>query len=117
MGCRSVQLPTVELTTTILVQILRSWPRTAIEQLMILSRKRLHFMVDGQPTSFQVMSMTNLLRAEGISGNNLNIRMNEIFTQLPSRGGSVEEERAFRERQMDKVLRDVGSIVEANKQE
>ena len=68
------------------------------------------YMVDGQPTDFSHADIANLLRAEGISGNNLNIRMNELFTQLPSRGRSAEEERAFRERQMDKALRDVGAI-------
>jgi hypothetical protein len=65
------------------------------------------YLVDGQPTDYSHADVANLLRAEGISGNNLNIRMNEIFTQLPSRGGSDEEERAFREREMGKVLRDI----------
>ena len=37
------------------------------------------YMVDGQPTDFSHADIANLLRAEGISGNNLNIRMNEIF--------------------------------------
>lgn len=68
------------------------------------------YLVDGQPTNYSHADVANLLKAEGISGNNLNIRMNEIFTQLPSRGGSDEEERAFREREMDKVLRDVEKI-------
>lgn len=65
------------------------------------------YLVDGQPTNYSHADVANLLQSEGISGNNLNIRMNEIFTQLPSRGGSDEEERAFREREMGKVLRDV----------
>lgn len=65
------------------------------------------YLVDGQPTDYTHADVANLLRAEGISGKNLNIRMNEIFTQLPLRGGSDEEEIAFREREMGKVLRDV----------
>ena len=73
------------------------------------------YLVDGQPTDFTHSDIANLLQSEGITGKNLNTRMSELFTSFPSRGGSVEEERAFRKRQMDKVLKDVESIALAEK--
>jgi len=75
------------------------------------------YLVDGQPTDYSHSDVANLLQSEGITGKNLNLRMNEIFTQLPSRGGSDEEERAFRQAQFDKVLADVGAIARGDASE
>ena len=42
------------------------------------------FMQDGQPTDFSVSDVMNLLKSEGISGDNLNMAMNDIMA--PTRG-------------------------------
>ena len=67
------------------------------------------YLVDGQPTDYSHADVANLLRSEGITGKNLDGRMGELFAQLPRTGGgrTTEEENAFREREMGKVLRDV----------
>jgi hypothetical protein len=65
------------------------------------------YLVDGQPTDYSHSDVANLLQSEGVTGKNLNMRMTELFSSLPSRGKSDEEERAFREREMGKVLRDI----------
>lgn len=67
------------------------------------------YLVDGQPTNYSHADVANLLRSEGITGKNLEGVMGELFAQLPRTGGgrTTEEEIAFREREMDKVLRDV----------
>ena len=71
------------------------------------------YMVDGQPTNYNHADVANLLKSEGIQGENLSMRMSELWDAIPNRVGgreSPEDERAYRQGQLNKVLADVGAV-------
>jgi hypothetical protein len=75
------------------------------------------YLVDGQPTNYSHADVANLLKAEGVTGKNLNMRMNELFSTLPQTREGDEKERSFRQAQFNKVLADVGAIARGDADE
>lgn len=68
------------------------------------------YLVNGEPTDFDHSDVARLLQSEGVTGKNLNLRMNELFSSLPQTREGDEQEKAFRQAQFNKVLADVGAI-------
>lgn len=69
------------------------------------------YMVDGQPTKYNHTDVANLLKSEGIQGENLGMRMEELWSAIPDRTkGNPEDERAYRQGQLNKILADVGAV-------
>lgn len=69
------------------------------------------YMVDGQPTKYNHADVANLLKSEGLQGQNLKMRMEELFSAIPEKNKeSPEDERAYRQGQLNKILADVGAV-------
>ena len=69
------------------------------------------YMVDGQPTTYNHADVANLLRSEGLQGQNLKMRMEELFSAIPDKTKEdPKDERAYRQGQLNKILADVGAV-------